>query len=105
MENNFVLWAFFLFVVLFSFRRKVPQNPVIIFFSSLTYTVYLFHNWMWEYIGNSVRLLALPDALTNLLVPVGLLGFCYVVYRLIELPGIKLGRRLTTPGIKKEILG
>lgn len=71
-------------------RRRVGIGPFLVWLGAISYSVYLFHPVVM--FGLDAWLSGLPLILAAAVV-IPLLG--YVTYRLIELPSIQLGRRMT----------
>jgi peptidoglycan/LPS O-acetylase OafA/YrhL len=63
--GSYLLWSYLIFILFYSLRNRFASNSIIIWISGLTYTFYLFHNWMFSYIDKILRALvnkiALPD--------------------------------------------
>ncbi|MBS7789684.1 acyltransferase [Roseococcus sp. SDR] len=94
-NSHFLTLACLLSLALWLVRARLTGAAWIVFLSNLTYAVYLFHNWLWSYLDGAVRGLGLGEggwaALATLLL---LLLLCALAHRVIEQPGIALGRRL-----------
>ncbi len=90
--SQFGILGLMVFVLLWSCRARLEAAPAILFFSNLTYSVYLLHNGMWnpikEMLGKPSVSILHPD--TEVLFV--LLVICFFMLKLIEKPGIKLGR-------------
>lgn len=79
-------------------RTRLPTTALVLFFSELTYSVYLFHNWSMAEIadwlsaklglGTGSAAILVVESLTVMV----LFAVCYLVMRLIEKPGIQLGK-------------
>lgn len=99
LTSNFAIAGFLVFILLWLNRDKLENfilNKFIIFVSGLTYSVYLFHNYLWFYIG---KYLGTENKFLILFV---LLIFCYIVTKIIETPMNKLGKTVVNK-LKKEI--
>lgn len=61
----YLFWSYFIFILFYSLKNRFISNSIIIWVSGLTYTFYLFHNWMYYYIDKSLQTLGdkikLPD--------------------------------------------
>lgn len=91
-ESNYAVFAIGIFFIALILRDSLQDSKALILLSELTYSVYLFHNWLWNYIydtffKNNWYLFDLR--LQTLIV---LLVFCYVTNKTIEQFGIKAGR-------------
>lgn len=94
MESHYAILALVIFVVGWLQRDRFVTGTVAGLLSSLTYAVYLFHNWLWDHLKTLLTTQTWvpgPIVLTTLL-----LLICYGLHRVIEIPGIRLGRRLTS---------
>lgn len=92
MESHYAILALAIFVFGWMRRESFVTGKVAGILSSLTYAVYLFHNWLWDHLKNLLTTESYvpgPIVLTTLLLLV-----CYGVHRAIEIPGIRLGRRV-----------
>lgn len=97
------MYAMALFGCAWGLRGRLGGNVAVQLLSNLTYSVYLFHNWSWDYLLYSVlRLSTLgyswPGIAPTLQVLFALFAGCYVSYMLIEQPGIRTGRALLRAG-------
>jgi len=107
-QTNFILVGFLVFVFFWSLRnKKFILHPYIdkhvITLSLLTYSVYLFHNFLWTYIGQITNTMGLES---KYWIVFFLLFWCFVMFKLIEMPMNKVGKKIaiyyTTKG-KDEI--
>lgn len=89
--SNFLVCGIALFMVCYFVRDRLPRYGFVTFLSGLTYTVYLFHNWIWDYIGVFLVGFIGSPTIVNCTVPFLLFLICYVAHKTVELPGIKLG--------------
>jgi peptidoglycan/LPS O-acetylase OafA/YrhL len=84
--SHYALLAFMLFFCTWHYRDYFESGKIVLFFSNLTYSVYLFHNWLYDFflqIYNS-KIIAL----------ITLFGFCYLCHIFIEKQGILLGKKV-----------
>ena len=87
-----VTYALLLFITLL--HVKVPERRVVRFLSDTSYSMYLLHG----IIGWSLLLALMPRMSLWLAIPLSMaasLAAAYMTYRLVELPGQRLARRLT----------
>lgn len=90
----FATLAVALFFIAWHFRNSLRLTPLVLLFSELTYSVYLFHNWLWDPIKlGIVNKLSLTFVHHKIQILIILLVFCYLTVILIERPGIRLGSR------------
>jgi len=94
LKAPFATLAVGLFFISWHFRNSLSLTPIILLLSELTYSVYLFHNWLWDPIKlKVVNKLSLTFVHPSIQILALLLVFCYLTVILIERPGIKLGVR------------
>lgn len=89
LASNFAIVGFIIFILIWLLRNSINNikiNSYIILISSLTYSVYLFHNYLWGYIG------LFFNTGNKLLIFLILLIFCFIVTKLIENPMNKVGK-------------
>ncbi|MBL8026711.1 MAG: acyltransferase [Fibrobacteres bacterium] len=91
------LVIYFLIIALFSFY-EVPQNilkRVLVFFGEISYSVYLLHPFAF---AAMVKIMPAQKGTILLfaLAMIATIVLSAIVYRYLELPGIKLGRKLST---------
>jgi peptidoglycan/LPS O-acetylase OafA/YrhL len=91
-ESHYALLALLVFVSAWWFRRYLVVGPIVRVLSSLTYAIYLMHNWLWPYLSKFAVILGGTGIARQLLVLVMLFLVCYVLHRLVELPVLRLGR-------------
>lgn len=99
-ESNYAVLAVGIFLVSFFCRELLADSKVLRLLSDLTYSVYLFHNWLWEYIYSVVSMISVQPSVALPLTTLSLLVFCYLAYRTVERYGVKAGsiflRRIKT---------
>lgn len=96
--GNMALVGMLVFAAIWCMRNRLPTTAWVLFFSELTYSVYLFHNWSMAPIadwlgahlglGSGRSAVVIVETLTVLV----LFAICYGVMRLIEKPGIRWGK-------------
>jgi peptidoglycan/LPS O-acetylase OafA/YrhL len=89
---HFAFLAFLLFLICWKVRNFFTLTPWVVVLSDLTYAVYLFHNWLFQYLQQWLTNLPLKGLGLNISIIGSLLVICYIFVRLVEKPGIKLGR-------------
>ena len=96
----FSLYAYLAFILLFAFRDRLRPSKTVIQLSSLTYLVYLFHNWLLDMFFTWFQLLPFnPDGriplLSRLISLVIFLGAMLLVHVFFEKPIINFGKKIT----------
>ena len=94
LNEAFTIIGFLIFVSAWNLRSRLKVNSLILFFSNLTYTVYLFHNWLWETIHKTLAKLSITILHPEIQVFVVLLLVCFIMHKSVEKGGIRLGRVL-----------
>ncbi|MDX5435560.1 MAG: acyltransferase, partial [Pontibacter sp.] len=98
-ESHYAVLALLVFVSTWWFRKYFVVGPIVRILSNLTYAIYLMHNWLWPDLSKLAASLGAVGIARQLLVLVMLFLTCYVLHRLVELPGMRLlrawGRRYT----------
>lgn len=90
--SHYAAFATMIFLAGLLFRSRLKDSAELRLFSNLTYSVYLFHNWIWDYMAVPVKLLGLDGIWEKLAITIVLLAFCYLMHRTVETYGIRLGR-------------
>jgi peptidoglycan/LPS O-acetylase OafA/YrhL len=94
LSAQFAILGFLLFTLAYIFRFKFQSTAFILVCSDLTYSVYLFHNWMFDFLkSHLIAIFTLTDS-ANLFSLALLFAICYLLHRIIERPANKLGRVL-----------
>lgn len=92
LNDHFAILAFFVFLLSWAFRKHLKVTPLILLLSEMTYAVYLFHNWFFDYVKKSLDYFNVSFINSEILSLIALLLACYFMVRFVEKPGIKLGR-------------
>ena len=93
--SYFALYALILFMVSWFYRRNFKFSKLILFFSNLTYSIYLFHNWIWDWIDRFLNYYVKDIFFNQLSTLIILLILCTLLTQTIEIPCIKLGKRIS----------
>jgi peptidoglycan/LPS O-acetylase OafA/YrhL len=93
-DSHFLTLACVVFVTIWLLRNRLQSTPTLILASNLTYSVYLFHNWLWGYILLSVNALPINARYKSAIVLMVLLLLCLLLHYAIERPAITLGKFL-----------
>ncbi|WP_204128532.1 hypothetical protein, partial [Pseudomonas ogarae] len=75
-------------------RRYMKETPAVTLLSGMTYAVYLFHKWLWDYASAALTATGVNILPMQLQILIFVLIFCYVVHKTVEQAGINLGRKL-----------
>jgi hypothetical protein len=99
----FSFYGYFAFIVLFLTRHKLPSSKIIIQLSSLTYLVYLFHNWLlnmffvwFQFVPtNPDGRIPLMSRSVSLVI---FIGAMWVIHNYFEKPILVYGKKLSSKG-------
>lgn len=91
-DLNYGVYALAIFTVAWAMRYKIVDGPIVRILSSLTYSVYLFHNWLWTYIQMGASGIGVPSEYLKLVTVSSLFLFCYIINKTVEQKGLALGR-------------
>jgi peptidoglycan/LPS O-acetylase OafA/YrhL len=94
LESHFMILAFLLFFVSWVCRKHLTATPWVRFLSDMTYAVYLFHNWFFDYVEKGLTMLGVLVLNPEVEALIILLLVCLFLTKYIEKPGIRLGRTL-----------
>jgi hypothetical protein len=106
-HGAFSLYAYLTFIFLFLIRHRLGTNKIVLQLSSLTYLVYLFHNWLLDDFFSWFQWLPLdPDGripletrLTSLAIFIGAMWLIHIFY---EKPIIKFGKKISQRNMSKS---
>lgn len=101
-DSYFTLAAVVLFLMTWRYRIFLVDSKIILNISMLTYSVYLFHNWLWFYIYNLASTVLYIPWLRSLLTLILLLLICKFFESTIEAFSNKVGKKVVSKmtGIK-----
>ena len=91
---HFVVYAIALFYLFWVFRGRLSLPRWALLLSELTYSVYLFHNWLYDWVGISVKKIFSDSLLAHSISVLILFFLCWVFMVLIEKPFILLGKNI-----------
>ena len=91
-HTHFTTLSVFLFFFAWYYRDLFNSYPIILYGSNLTYSVYLFHNWIWDPIKIALARFSIAVLHPDIQALVVLILFCTLMFKVIEKTGIKLGR-------------
>jgi len=97
LNSNFAIVGFLIFIFLWLIRdqlHKLPNsiNKSITLLALLTYSVYLFHNFLWEYIVKFLEIIGIENKTFIVII---LFSWCFIVYKLIETFMNNIGKKLS----------
>ncbi len=101
---HFVIYAFILFFAAWFFRGKLRLPGWALLLSELTYSFYLFHNWLYDWVVLYVKSLLSNAFLVNVWSVLILLFICWIFLRVIEKPFVKIGKNLFKKYIAKKMI-
>ncbi|WP_315866357.1 acyltransferase [Pseudomonas sp. JV414] len=91
-EFNFGFYAVAIFLLGWSFRFRMEDGPLIRLVSNMTFSVYLFHNWLWGYITSAVDYFGLTFLPATIQILVVLFSVCFGLHKSVELYGLRTGK-------------
>lgn len=89
---HFAAIAFLIFVSFWLLKSKLKLGAIGLFLSDLTYAVYLFHNWFFDYTKDFLQKKNIAFLHPDIQALIVLFFVCYLSVILIEKPAIRLGR-------------
>lgn len=92
-DSHYAAIATAIFLAALYFAPKLKDGRALRVVSDLTFSVYLFHNWLWEYLATPLSLLGLVGLPLKFAVAVLLFAVCYGLHITVERAGLKLGKR------------
>lgn len=102
--SHYAAYATLIFLTAFFLRGRLADSKILRLLSDLTYSVYLFHNWAWDYIAIPFKSIGLVGIREQFAITVTLFVFCYVMHRTVETYGIYLGRPIINMIRHKDVL-
>lgn len=73
---------------------RLPDGKILRTASDLTYSVYLFHNWLRLGLSVFVGAYGLKSVSQDLQILTLLVLVCYLMHKVVDIQGIKLGKKL-----------
>lgn len=86
--------ALVLFLSFWLKRSALKAGPILLFVSSLTYSVYLFHNWLFFILRYWLQARFPLQAIVEPVAMIGLFIVCILMMYIIEKPGVSIGKAL-----------
>lgn len=96
LDHHFAVLGFMLFAAAWRFRERFQNAPIVLLLSNLTYSVYLFHDWLFDLIKNYFMRAQLSILWANLSTLAVLFVFCFLMHKIFERPANMLGRKLSS---------
>ncbi|WP_059417595.1 acyltransferase [Sulfuricella sp. T08] len=96
LNAHFAILAFFIFYVSWAFRRYLTAAPWVLLLSDMTYAVYLFHNWFFDFAKRGLTHFSVSVFNPDVQALIALLLVCLFMVRYVEKTGILFGRALRT---------
>lgn len=95
LDAHFGILALGLFTLAWLMRSKLVETPAVLWWSGLTYAVYLFHYWLFDWLAAGWTKMGWYPLLVPWAALCGLLLVCAILVRWVEQPAIRRGRRLS----------
>ncbi|NWD69520.1 acyltransferase [Pseudomonas gingeri] len=102
-ESNFAVMALTIFLVSWHWGRFLKDGLFLRMTSEITYSVYLFHGWLWAYIKSAMKGTGLSGLTLDVAVFAILLCVCYCLTVTVERRGIYAGRWISNRLNNKQI--
>ncbi|NWD77520.1 acyltransferase [Pseudomonas gingeri] len=99
---NFAIPAILIFISAWLGRKHLPDSRALRLLSNMTYSIYLFHNWLWKIITKTLKTHEIDYLPVKLQALIVLFLVCYLAHKTIELNAIKAGKYLTVYFKKKK---
>lgn len=91
-DSHYAVIALAIFLSALYLGPKLKDSRALRLTSDLTFSIYLFHNWLWDYILLPASKTGLQGLPLKLLVVAVLFVACYAFHLTVERAGLKLGR-------------
>ena len=92
LSAHFAILAFLIFFATWSVRKHLTAAIWVLFLSEMTYAVYLLHNWFFDYAKRWLAQLNISVFNADIQALGILLLTCFLLVRVVEKPGIRIGR-------------
>ncbi|WP_371318765.1 acyltransferase family protein [Pseudomonas gingeri] len=102
-ESNFAVMALTIFLVGWHWGHFLKDGLFLRMASEVTYSVYLFHGWLWAYIKSAIKGTGLSGFMLDVTVFAILLCVCYCFTVTVERRGIYAGRWISSRLYRKPI--
>lgn len=91
MNMHFATLGVCIFTLFWLLRDRFSSKPIIVFLSSLAYSVYLTHNWLFNLFKKVTQDVKFPVS-EDIIALLFLFAVCYLIMRFIEVKGINAGK-------------
>ena len=92
--SHFATLAVLLFALAWHYRGRLKATASVLILSDLTYSVYLFHAWMWAPIKEVLNQFSVPFVHPDIRALLVLFAICFTAMKFVEKPANRLGRTL-----------
>lgn len=103
-ESNYAIAAASVFLLGWLLRFRLSESRAVGVLSSLTYSAYLFHGWLWYYLKAATINLGISGIGADLLILIILLLICLALTNTIEKCGITLGRLMLRMEFRRKVV-
>ena len=91
-NSHFAAYGLGLFIIFWLLRKEMLLPTWARLLSELTYSVYLFHNWMYDWLVSVYRIMNLEILFVHLFSTASLVLICWLFHLVIEKPAISIGK-------------
>lgn len=91
-ESNYAIISVGIFLLSVFVNKKLVSGRALTLISDLTFSVYLFHNWLWGYLEIPVGRFGLVGLSNKFVIAILLLSICYLFHRTVERLGQYAGK-------------
>lgn len=91
-NSHFAAYGLLIFTFFWIFQKKLLLPTWALLLSELTYSVYLFHNWVYDWLVSIYQTMNLDILFVHLFSVVSLLMICWFFHLSIENPAIRIGK-------------
>lgn len=92
LQSHYAIISVIIFFVGLRFNQSFTDSQPVRILSDLTFSVYLFHQWVWTYLMMLTSYLGISARASSLIIIPSILLISYLAHKLVELPGIKIGK-------------
>lgn len=93
MNMHFATLGVCIFTLFWLQRERFSSKPIIVFLSSLAYSVYLTHNWLFSLFKKVTQDIKFPIS-EDIVALLFLFCICYLMMRFVEVKGINVGKTI-----------